>query len=1011
MASEKSVVDLTKDDDSGASKPKKMKQMRLPFATIDKNASIAKMEDAVKKEKEEIVSKKRKHSAESTEDEAEESSKKTDEIKSPNTVKVKIGSAKKKAKTDTKSDDKVEHLKEKKEADLRENKASEVKKKTEAKKKEVEDIKTDESAKEEIKENIESKNEKAGAKKSPEKVVEVSAPQNSPMIKDAMLKTPELKPKKEVSSSEKVRNLTPKQLARKAEFDNKREEKEKAKEEARIAREKEKEKREAEKKEKEAQKERERKEREAQKEKERKEKEALKEKERLEKEAQKEKERLEREKLKQEKEEERLKKKKEKEDQKEQQRVQKEEEETKKREEKEEREKQEKAKAKKLKQNFAKFFVKQEVTPSKAQNETTEAVSNGLNQFRIKSHMKLAPLVRIYEAIDKSKVDPLINAGLSQNDLYLALLKKGQVKTGSFGKTWPFSARKNDDDDIEIINEDEEDEIGDEIMENDKDESVIKQSIGKVYKKAKFLAFEENQRPPYFGTWSKKSVKISARKPFAMDAEFFDYDYDSDEDWEEEEQGESLSDEEKDKEEDEKDEKEDQDDNDDGFFVGHGVLDKDELKGVEEGDEDAFDEELEIKKQKLKAAQFEEEYKKKATKLKPRVFGCFWNDPNNEDKDNDLRIAYDQLIKILNPFKAVMFNPEKGFIIPTSISNPPEKSKESPDSKKEAKSQIAKEKMLKVFPDNAMPELIKLVHANVNNKVFLTKEFHEFWSKKDAGIIPKTKIVAKIQEIADYSRIEGMARKSWVVKEEILKHYGIEQPEIPNKWEYILDLPSNKSGGTPKTGTPTTHNTPAKVAYGESGNSGETPKSEKSGKTENLAKTASPALLITKFTKVLSEEERKKAMEKSAAKSVVSAANSAPKPGIFGSNPVASSSPKVNVLTPKRKIQPTLVDLTGSNDQDQSGSGKPLNAGKDESIKPENSAKPNVNLKDSKSPAANPITPKRRIQLTQIDKKKTSSPANSTTENPQPSTSGSNDANPNASKSRQPTLMDFAKKS
>ena len=63
------------------------------------------------------------------------------------------------------------------------------------------------------------------------------------------------------------------------------------------------------------------------------------------------------------------------------------------------------------------------------------------------------------------------------------------------------------------------------------------------------LQFYDNQRPPYFGTWTKTSDKVNARKPFAMDSEYFDYDYDSDDDWEEEEQGESLSDEEKDKEE------------------------------------------------------------------------------------------------------------------------------------------------------------------------------------------------------------------------------------------------------------------------------------------------------------------------------------------------------------------------------------------------------------------------------------------------------------------------------
>ena len=42
-------------------------------------------------------------------------------------------------------------------------------------------------------------------------------------------------------------------------------------------------------------------------------------------------------------------------------------------------------------------------------------------------------------------------------------------------------------------------------------------------------------------------------------------------------QGESLSDEEKDKEEDEEEEEKPEENDDDGFFVGHGVLGKDEI--------------------------------------------------------------------------------------------------------------------------------------------------------------------------------------------------------------------------------------------------------------------------------------------------------------------------------------------------------------------------------------------------------------------------------------------------
>merc|ERR1712226_541364 len=192
---------------------------------------------------------------------------------------------------------------------------------------------------------------------------------------------------------------------------------------------------------------------------------------------------------------------------------------------------------------------------------------------------------------------------------------------------------------------------------------------------AKLLQFHENERPPYWGTWSKKSNTIHARRPFARDSHYLDYEYDSDDDWEEEEQGESLSDEENDVEEDE--EKEDEDDND-GFFVGHGVLDKDEAHLIDSDEEEyssenikphknsvlpnkmTLEEDLEIRKMKMRAEQFEEEYKKKRSmpsKLKPRVFGCFWkrifstNSCNGYDTRE--KIIHDQLMKVLQPYSYV----------------------------------------------------------------------------------------------------------------------------------------------------------------------------------------------------------------------------------------------------------------------------------------------------------------------------------------------------------------------
>ncbi|XP_078441182.1 chromatin assembly factor-1 (FASCIATA1) (FAS1) [Wolffia australiana] len=107
------------------------------------------------------------------------------------------------------------------------------------------------------------------------------------------------------------------------------------------------------------------------------------------------------------------------------------------------------------------------------------------------------------------------------------------------------------------------------------DELVVSRNPGFRWVK-KLLQFDKSYRPPYYGSWSKKSDTIKPRCPLAKDPNL-DYDVDSDEEWEEEEPGESLSDCDKD-EEDLASEgpKEDEDESDDGFFVPDGYLSENE---------------------------------------------------------------------------------------------------------------------------------------------------------------------------------------------------------------------------------------------------------------------------------------------------------------------------------------------------------------------------------------------------------------------------------------------------
>ena len=87
-----------------------------------------------------------------------------------------------------------------------------------------------------------------------------------------------------------------------------------------------------------------------------------------------------------------------------------------------------------------------------------------------------------------------------------------------------------------------------------------------------------------------------------------------------------------------------------------------------------FDEELEMKKQKMRAQQFEEEYKNKGRKKKPmkkRVFGPMWVADHEAGAVRDRgEIACEQLIRILKPYRAISLLQTGGGQIPTARSSP-----------------------------------------------------------------------------------------------------------------------------------------------------------------------------------------------------------------------------------------------------------------------------------------------------------------------------------------------------
>uniref|UniRef100_H2ZDV8 Chromatin assembly factor 1 subunit A dimerization domain-containing protein n=1 Tax=Ciona savignyi TaxID=51511 RepID=H2ZDV8_CIOSA len=143
--------------------------------------------------------------------------------------------------------------------------------------------------------------------------------------------------------------------------------------------------------------------------------------------------------------------------------------------------------------------------------------------------------------------------------------------------------------------------------------------------RAKLMQFCENNRPPYYGTYRKRSKYIRPRRPFIKDADLLDYEVDSDDEWEDPADGEDIAN--SDGEEDGDKDEDKEDDEGDGFFVPHGYLSDDE--GIDQDvDEEKGEEEISDQKLKMKQKEFENSFKRKVQVLKIKKIGCVW--PSNE---------------------------------------------------------------------------------------------------------------------------------------------------------------------------------------------------------------------------------------------------------------------------------------------------------------------------------------------------------------------------------------------
>ncbi|XP_052283545.1 chromatin assembly factor 1 subunit A-A-like [Dreissena polymorpha] len=448
---------------------------------------------------------------------------------------------------------------------------------------------------------------------------------------------------------------------------------------------------------------------------------------------------------------------------------------------KEEEEKQ--RKAEKKASMFKGFFIKKEPGSSPPKNKDTK--DGMFMPFELKPNMRLAPANRRapLDESQREKLDEWITEQTSSETYLKALKSPGFVK-GKGSKTWP--KQLEEDDDVELM-------------------SHEKETIEKVTHRVKFLRFQENTRPPYYGTWRKKSSKLTPRNPFKQDQGLFDYEVDSDDEWEEEEPGESVSSDEEEREEEKCDDEEEGDD----WMVPHGYLSDGE--GIE--DEEEVDTRSKQDLQRVRQAAWESELRRQAKPLKMLAIGCHW-------QDSTTTIAAQQL-QILLKFKAICLT---SCPIETSYSIARNGGEAGGNGDKTEEKKTKSNPQKKAVPEEAMPDLIRLVHGNPMGIKNLVKEFFHYWNKKtnpdqnttldtskhmdvsmevdeksdqvlnDSKLdqpefstvcISKRQLDIKIPAIAVREKRPDHKKVCWYVHADVLKQYGMEGLKLPNSWEYV----------------------------------------------------------------------------------------------------------------------------------------------------------------------------------------------------------------------------------
>ncbi|EDV21029.1 uncharacterized protein TRIADDRAFT_60375 [Trichoplax adhaerens] len=438
--------------------------------------------------------------------------------------------------------------------------------------------------------------------------------------------------------------------------------------------------------------------------------------------------------------------------QKEQDKLARQQEKRKKEEEKQKVENEELRKKQKERDTFAKFFIKAPKPES-----TKIAPAQGLKHFpafELKPGMTLAPTVSS-AILDPTKFEEELQKQDFDRELSIQQLRNSK---GIVSKSLRSNNKDANSDDYHMVakhatngqvflvrNSKSSNTCQEAVMEITAAEEV--QFRHQEMVAIKFLQFHDNYRPAYFGTWRKSSKTISPRNPWRKDEKLVNYEYDSDGDWEEDDPGESLSQSENEAESDE------DEDDDDGFFVPHGYLSADE--GVCSDENDGGNEGKSLQPV-TKAKTWEADIQRKCKQLQPLVIGCSWSSTGKSHYLLENCACKPLLDFPINPD----FQDTKS--IKTSEKHTSDQSNtKNGNSPATRRGRGGKEGRV---PEEALPDLIKLIHGSTNSLQRLIEEFRDFWYKKQseneikADLQPENSL--KVASSAANSDLDSPKRKS-----------------------------------------------------------------------------------------------------------------------------------------------------------------------------------------------------------------------------------------------------------